>query len=144
MMTVKSKQKELKQTDFTRRSIKDFVIDKKHYDYRELETEIEKVGFNNLVICATIRICGFMKDWETVGRLVQVRKSVGKFKTDLFFIRRFDGSLHSFENEAVFPVKSEFIDFYNSFFQTDYIDEENRTYYINNKKAKTGFIISRP
>lgn len=49
---------------------------------------------NDVVECT----CVFLPRNEAVGRLLQVRRGKGQFGSDIFLVRRRDGSLMSFEN----------------------------------------------
>jgi hypothetical protein len=87
--------------------------------------------FNDPVIA---EFC-FVSEKERSGRLVQVRQGVGQFGSDLYFLRRRDGSLMTFENAWLkhyagnIPVG---------------IDQPGDTYTIRGEWPESGFIIEKP
>jgi hypothetical protein len=94
-------------------------------------------------------------DDKRTGRLVQVRKGVGSFGSDLLFIRCRDGSLRTFENVMVRHVSDK--DFEHAFYisngQTPPVipeqpvsesDAEDVPYTIGEDWPETGFIIEHP
>lgn len=94
-------------------------------------------------------------DEQRTGRLVQVRLGVGAFKTDVYLVRRRDGSLHSFHNVLIRHVgDTEFEDNFYRFngknppvitdqapFDGDSIETE---YYLNHEYPEIGFVITKP
>ena len=92
----------------------------------------KELHFNDCVIAT---FC-FYAESERTGRLVQVRKGVGAFGSDVYFIRRQDGSLQTFENVGL--DKS---DKNTKIFEDDNI---NREYTMGGKFPETGFVIEVP
>lgn len=78
-----------------------------------------------------------------VGRVVQVRKGVGQFGSDIVFVRFSDGSLSTVENASYYPVKTEFEGFYLNQFE-DFDDQANLEYTISGKFPETGFLVLNP
>ena len=85
--------------------------------------------FNDAVKCSTLSI---MTGKDVIGRLVQVRKNCGSFKTDVFFIRLPDGTLQSFENEHIVKIEDDI---------PLGPDLSTSEYSINGKYPRVGFII---
>lgn len=94
-------------------------------------------------------------DEQRVGRLVQVRKGVGSFGSDLLFIRRRDGSLCTFENVMIRHVGDK--DFEQAFYLSnggrppatpemppDDADDEGQVYSIRDQWPEKGFIVEHP
>lgn len=94
-------------------------------------------------------------DEMRTGRLVQVRKGVGEFGSDVLFIRRRDGSLCTFENVMIRHVGDK--DFEHAFYisnhrtppdippqPVDESDTEDVRYFIGTEWPETGFIIENP
>lgn len=94
-------------------------------------------------------------DEKRTGRLVQVRKGVGAFGSDIYFIRLRDGSLMTFENVQVRHVGDK--QFENAFYIShgrqppvipeqppDPIDSTDVVYSIRNEWPEVGFIIENP
>jgi hypothetical protein len=73
---------------------------------------------------------------DACGRLVQVRKGVGQFGSDIYFIRRLDGKLSTFENVGLIHSKIEYPD--------QNIDTTESEYTIRQKFPEKGFIIENP
>lgn len=89
------------------------------------------------------------------GRLVQIRKGVGAFGSDVFILRIRDGSLRSFENVMIRHVGDD--RFEDAFYISNGkqppvvpdqpVSEEDSTedeYNISGKWPETGFVISEP
>lgn len=89
------------------------------------------------------------------GRLVQVRKGVGAFGTDLFIVRLRDGSMRSFENVMIRKVGDK--QFEEAFYvlngrtppvvpeQPEYPnDSTDGEYSIKQRWPETGFVIEKP
>ena len=74
---------------------------------------------------------------ECIGRLVQVRKSCGAWGTDIFFIRKPDGVLHTFENAGI----EKFTKWELPVDETDSTEVE---YTIKGQWGETGFVIEEP
>lgn len=94
-------------------------------------------------------------DEKRTGRLVQVRKGVGAFGSDLLLIRLRNGGLGSFENALIRAVNDK--EFETAFYtnngknvpeiprQIPYKGDTPETEYtINGKWPETGFIIDAP
>jgi len=108
--------------------------------------------FNDLVVAEMI----FTDDDKRIGRLVQIRKGVGAFGSDLLFLRMHDGSLMSFENVALRPADDK--QFEDAFYWSNgrkppvirpvdeyQRDEPNIEYtMLGGKYPETGFIIKSP
>lgn len=111
-----------------------------------------RFGFNAHVC---VEMLMGVPDEKRTGRLVQVRKGVGAFKSDLYFIRLRDGSLMTFSNVMIRSVDDErFVDaFYRSNRMAAPVipeqpphpsDSETEEYGILDKYPETGFIIEHP
>lgn len=77
------------------------------------------------------------QECERTGRLVQVRKKAGAWGSDMYFIRRNDGSLMTFENVSL----REFAGDVAEPFDCDAIDVE---YTVKGEYPETGFVIEEP
>lgn len=87
---------------------------------------------------------------QSVCRVVQVRKEIGAFGSDLVFVRCQDGTLMPWENQSFFEVRSEYIQELNNLFaevnEWDDTDEakEMGYRYPGNPEFVSGFIIQSP
>lgn len=88
--------------------------------------------FNDVVeLTATL-----LSEEERTGRLVQVRKGVGQYGSDVFLIRRADGILLTGENcglqhkDADIPIMED--------------DNTERAYTIREQHPEVGFVVMRP
>lgn len=94
-------------------------------------------------------------DEKRIGRLIQVRKGVGAFGSDLIFIRLRDGELASFENAMIRGAFDK--RFEDAFYRMNgkeppvippqepsEDDSPTQEYTIQGKWPETGFIIERP
>lgn len=87
---------------------------------------------------------------HSVCRVVQVRKEIGAFGSDLVFVRCQDGTLMPWENQSFFEVRSEYTqDLNNLFAEVNTWDdsEEGKDLgynYPDNKTNVAGFIIPSP
>ena len=72
------------------------------------------------------------------GRLIQARKGVGAFGSDIFLIRRPDGQLATFENVMLLPYKGELA------MDPCEEDDTETEYTINHEHPETGFVIEHP
>lgn len=113
------------------------------YGNSDFEMNFEKIPFNSMVMCATIRFFNGWKPYEYTGRLVQIRKNMAKDGSDLIFIRRCDGSLYSFYNEGLFVINEKGSRYLEKFFRNIPKDEPNKTYSINGKKKMSGYIVKK-
>ena len=73
---------------------------------------------------------------EIQGRLVQVRKGVGQFSSDQFFIRKPEGDLITVENVLLNPLDKDL--------PVDPSDYDGQEYTIGGEHPETGFIIESP
>lgn len=113
----------------------------------------KRYAFNDLVVMECV--IG-IPDERRIGRLVQVRKGVGQFGSDLYFIRLRDGGLVTFEN--VLMRRADDKQFEDAFYRLGQRrepptihpqppfdgDSEQVEYTITNKWPETGFIIEKP
>lgn len=118
------------------------VVKKNFYTESDFTLNFEKIPFNTMVMCATIRFIGKWKPFEYTGRLVQIRKNMAIDGSDLILIRRCDGSLYSFYNEGLFLINEKGKKYLNKFFKDVPKDKPNKEYSINGKKKKIGYIVS--
>jgi len=94
-------------------------------------------------------------DEKRTGRLVQVRKGVGAFGSDIFMLRLRDGSLMAFENALI--RRADDRQFEDAFYRSNgkqppvipeqklhEDDSEEVEYSIANKFPEKGFIVERP
>ncbi len=112
-----------------------------HYNSNGFKYDVSTLEFNTLVTCATVQMNRNWRDWRVTGYLIQVRKNLPKYgNTHLFFIRRCDGSLYTFHNEAVYVLDPEGIAYVQEFFpsETDVPDKE----YTLKDKAMRGFVVN--
>lgn len=87
-----------------------------------------------------------------ICRVVQIRKEIGQFGSDLFFVRHADGSLMVWENQSFFRVKEKYVGeietIYNLHDSIEIDDDEpgkNIGYnYPGNEDFLKGFIIPSP
>jgi len=89
--------------------------------------------FNQPVQCMSLAAFGHE---PVYGRLVQIRKRVGQFGSDLYLIRKPDGSILAVENELLEPCTLDC--------PTHPGDSEETEYMYQNKWPETGFIIEHP
>jgi hypothetical protein len=78
-----------------------------------------------------------LPDSECIGRLVQVRKSVGQYGTDVLFIRMPDESLRTFENVGIEEYTEEELPVYEE-------DSTEVEYTIADEWPEVGFVIEEP
>lgn len=94
-------------------------------------------------------------DEKRTGRLVQVRKGVGAFGSDVLFIRLRDGSMMAFHNALMRHVGDR--SFEDAFYRSngkeppvvpnqpvDESDSIEQEYTIRDEHGETGFIIENP
>ena len=74
---------------------------------------------------------------ERTGRLVQVRQGCGQFGSDTLFVRRRDGSLHSFENVGLKHYDEEELPELEQ-------DSPETEYTFKGEWPETGFIVDAP
>lgn len=87
-----------------------------------------------------------------ICRVVQIRKEIGQFGSDLFFVRHADGSLMVWENQSFFRVKEKYVSrietIYNQYDAIEIDDDEPGKSigynYQGNKEFIKGFIIPSP
>ena len=112
---------------------------------------VDTLYFNDLVVVEMV----FAEDDKRIGRLMQIRKGVGAFGSDLIFLRLHDGSLMTFENVGIRHADNKRVEdaFYRSNGREPPVirpadeykrDEENIEYTIVGKYPETGFIIESP
>lgn len=89
--------------------------------------------FNDPVVGMT---AGLVAGSRIIGRLVQVRKFCGRFGSDVFLIRKPDGSLITLENDLLEPYDGDV-----PVYAGDSIEQE---YVIMGKWPETGFLIESP
>lgn len=81
--------------------------------------------------------------FNQVARIVQIRKKRGQFGSDLFLLRRFDGTLMTAENQSFIRLPDPFIAAVSDRFTTS-LEEETQAaaqgYIIRGVEAK-GFVI---
>lgn len=107
------------------------------------------IGFNEHVV---IEMLFGVADEKRIGRLVQVRKGVGQFGSDVFIIRLRDGGLASFENALI--RRADDAEFEHAFYRLNGKqppatppfpphegDSERAEYSIANKWPEVGFIV---
>ena len=73
---------------------------------------------------------------QRAGRLLQIRKGVGAFGSDVYFIRKKDGGLGTFENVRLLRYHGEI--------PVNPGDAEDATYTIKGDYPEVGFIIDEP
>lgn len=80
-----------------------------------------------------------------IGYVVQIRKGVGEFGSDQWFLRHPDGSLIRHENQSFKKINPSDEDLIRSWFDKEQLDEDmsNEVYTINRENEKSGFIIQR-
>ena len=113
--------------------------------------EGRRFGFNAHVC---VEMLMGVPDEKRTGRLVQVRKGVGAFKSDLYFIRLRDGSLMTFSNVMIRSVNDRA--FVEAFYRgndvpapvipeqpIDEADHDPGEYTLD-EFTETGFIIEHP
>ena len=89
--------------------------------------------FNDPVIAE----CCFAPERERVGRLVQVRKKAGAWGSDIYFIRRGDGGLMTFENVSLRKYSGKVA-------EPDEGDSVDAEYSVRGEYPETGFVIKEP
>lgn len=108
--------------------------------------------FNELVC---VEMLMGVPDEKRTGRLVQVRKGVGAFGSDIYLLRLRDGGLAAFENALM--RRADDVGFENSFYRsngknppviprqpTHEDDAMDVEYGIAGKWPETGFIVCNP
>tara|TARA_R110000851_G_scaffold286208_1_gene440094 strand:- start:42 stop:458 length:417 start_codon:yes stop_codon:yes gene_type:complete len=115
----------------------EFKIEKQHLGQFRMDSE--KHGFNSIVISGACQ--GDVKDYQMVGRIIQVRKDSGAYGSDTILIRLMDGDIMSFENQSFFSVATEFKEYYESILDKE-LDEPNREYSIFGNHKATGFVVN--
>lgn len=107
--------------------------------FGKIKFETENFGFNTIIISA---VCvGNVKDYQRIGRLVQVRKRQGEFGSDVILLRLMDGSLMSFANQVFYSINEEYKEYIHSLFNDVYLDEYDIEYSIQGREKATGFIV---
>lgn len=87
-----------------------------------------------------------------ICRVVQIRKEIGQFGSDLFFVRHADGSLMVWENQSFFKVREKYVSgieaIYNLYDAIEIDDDEPGKgigyNYSGNKEYVKGFIVPSP
>lgn len=87
-----------------------------------------------------------------ICRIVQIRKEIGLFGSDLFFARHAEGSLIVWENQSFFRVKEKYVSgievIYNQYDSIEIDDDEPGKSigynYSGNQEYLKGFIIPSP
>jgi hypothetical protein len=95
---------------------------------------VEDFGFNNIVVAILLGDMEF-------GRLVQVRKKSGCFKTDTVFVRVAGGELKSYQNCGFFNIDREYLHLYENEMADTELDEPGGTYSLTGKNPATGFVV---
>lgn len=85
----------------------------------------------------------FTFEKDNIGRLVQVRKKVGQFGSDVYFVRMRDGSLSSFENVGIKHYLGKSIPIILDE-DNNPLDSENQEYRRQGKYPEVGFVIENP
>jgi hypothetical protein len=118
-----------------------------------ISPEKREFKFNDHVV---VEMVFGLTDSQRSGRLVQVRKNVGAFGSDVYFIRNADETLRTFENVMIRHVNDKNFEeaFYVSngsnppnipFQPINDIDTIKTAYsYANNQYPEVGFIIKSP
>ena len=115
--------------------MKEVRIDQ-HAGLREMFQSLfttDHLSFNQVVQCTT---AGVMEDEVIYGRLLQIRKGVGQFGSDLYLIRTPNGTLRTIENDVLKPCELEC--------PIKEYDSETTEYRIADEWPETGFIIENP
>lgn len=73
---------------------------------------------------------------ERIGRIVQVRRNLGLFGSDIYLVRRRDGSLQSFENVFLQPFSGD-----EDMPEFEFEDSEEAEYSISKGFPEVGFLI---
>lgn len=131
-----------KDLDILRRAVADkgdILLDAGDYHYGEFVIPCRVKMFN---IPVEHQVC----------RVVQIRKEIGQFGSDLFFVRHADGILTVWENQSFHKVKPEYIrkiqTVYNRHDAIEIDDDEPGKSigynYPGNEEYITGFIIPSP
>lgn len=105
----------------------DRVREEERQTYPVYEARGKQFRFNDVVRGMTTGV---------EGRLVQVRCGCGQFGSDVYFLRRRDGTLHTVENDWLERVDDD------SFPPGP--DHPMVTYTIEEKWPETGFIVEKP
>lgn len=120
-------------------------------DKGELLFEAEDYQYGILVIPCFAAALNIPLDRQ-ICRVVQIRKEIGQFGSDLFLVRHTDGSLMVWENQSFFKVKEKYTSQIEAIYnQHDAIeiddDEPGKSIgynYPGNKEFIKGFIIPSP
>lgn len=111
--------------------------------------QAEEYKYGDLVIPFAAEILGISIE-KQICRVVQIRKEIGQFGSDLFFVRHADGDLFVWENQHFYKVKEKYIQQIETVYnQHDAIeiddDKPDVGYrYSGNKEFIKGFIIPSP
>lgn len=86
--------------------------------------------------------------WELyLGYVVQIRKGVGQFGSDLVLMRHPNGKLWRHENQSFFMVPEELIDVAKGFFEEELVpgvyDTADTEYTIGSGYPATGLVIEK-
>ncbi|AZA90943.1 Uncharacterised protein [Chryseobacterium nakagawai] len=77
-----------------------------------------------------------------IGKLVQVRRKMGAFGTDVVLIREADGTLSSHHNQCFWIIPDQYHGKLNSMFKDVYNDDADlHEYSIDGKEKTKGFIV---
>ncbi len=111
--------------------------------------QAEEYKYGDLVIPFAAEILGIPIE-KQICRVVQIRKEIGQFGSDLFFVRHADGDLFVWENQHFYKVKEKYIrrieTIYNQHDAIEIDDDKpdvGYRYSRNNEFIK-GFIIPSP
>lgn len=77
----------------------------------------------------------FLPLQESIGRLIQVRKNKGQFGSDVYFIRKPNGQLQTFENVCLRPYAGELP-------PVNEADSVEIEYTIRHEYPEVGFLIA--
>jgi len=101
---------------------------------------IDKLSFGDFLLSA-ISTTGE----QTLGYVVQIRKSWGQFGSDMIFIREHDGSLSTHENQGFWILSPEQTGFILPCFtitpSDEMSDNPDHKYSILHKQPESGFIV---
>jgi hypothetical protein len=81
--------------------------------------------------------CVLLPEDDCIGRLIQVRKAVGAYGSDILIVRNPNENLRTFENVSIEPYTKTKL----PICEDDSIDEE---YTIKGNWGEVGFIIEKP
>lgn len=118
-------------------------------DKGNLLFDAEEYKYGDLVIPFAAKILGVPIE-KQICRVVQIRKEIGLFGSDLFFVRHADGDLFVWENQHFYKVKEKYIrqieTVYNQHGAIEVDDDKPDVgyRYSGNKEFIKGFIIPSP